>query len=417
MKRPSKNSAFFILALGFAATLHAQPGSGIRLGEQTLLVPNLSLSYNYNDNVGIRRRALTEEGDVPIDTNLSDTYYRYTASLRLTRLTDTRRLHLTGWYGQDYYQDYTSLNGENYGTSAHLVWVPKNDRTTVDINASYEHTVDRIGSEDLNLGTNPLQEVENISDRVERDLTKATVKLDQELIHRLGAALIFAYDNTDYTEEFYNDRTSYDYIAELNYEYSAKSHPYLRGGYGVDDDDGFEDNATKPFILAGLRYTATDKLRFDIGAGYETYTRTPTESEELKDSGLKYHLDVNYRASAKSSFRLSGRNGFDSVSTSNSSSRRENAVVLTYRHQTTRKLNQSLVFSWREDDYLSPILVQGQEVDDLRETLRYQYALDYQTVRPWLSLFGKVSYEDGSSKIPGDNYNETEVSVGAQLRY
>jgi hypothetical protein len=408
---------FIFLLVGSTTMLPAQPGSGIRLGEQTLLVPSLSLSYNYNDNVAIRSLALSTEGGEILNTNNSDTYYSYLASLNLTRLANTRRLTLSGWYGQDAYQDYADLDGENYGGSGTLNWYPLNGSTKIDLSGRYEHAVDRAGSENLDLGTNPLRDVENISERVERDLTNARFQIDQQLVNRLNGAFIFGYDNVDYQEEVYFDRTSYDYIGELNFQASEKSQPYLRIGYVVDDDEGFEKDATKPYALAGLRHTATDKLRFDLGVGYETYTRTPLGSEELEDSALKYSLGANYQATAKSSFRLSARNGFDSVSNSASSSRRENAMVLTYRHQTTRRLNQSLVFSWREDDYLSPILLNGVEVDELKETLRYQYAMNYQTVRPWLSLFGKVDYEDGSSKIPGDNYNETEVSLGLKLQY
>ncbi len=410
-----------ICAMGVSSHVMAQPGNGIRIGEQTLLVPQLALSYNYNDNVAVRSRALSE-GDAPLDSNESDTYYSYKASLALTRVNDNRRLNLNGWYGQDAYQDYSDLDGETYGVGGAFNWTRPGASTTVEITGKYEHAVDRAGSDGLDLGTNPLQDVENISDRVERDMTRAGLKVNQDLINRLGGAFIFTYYDTAYVEEEYNDRTSYDYIVELNHQLSDKSQPYLRAGIGIDQDEGFEDDATKPFVLGGLRYTATEKLRFDFGVGYETYTRTPipaegSESVELEDSGLKYTLNANYKATAKSSFRLSGRNGYDSISNTNSSSRRENAVVLSYRHQTTRRVNQSLVFSWREDDYLSPILVSGEEVDEVKETIRYQYAINYQTVRPWLSLFGNVSYEDGNSNIPNDSYNETEVSLGAQLRY
>ncbi|MDF3129913.1 outer membrane beta-barrel protein [Kiritimatiellaeota bacterium B1221] len=405
-----------LCALNFSSSASAQPGSGIRIGEQTLLVPQLALSYNYNDNVAVRSRALSE-GDVPLNAKQSDTYYSYNASLALTRMTDNRRLRLNGWYGQDAYQDYSDLDGDTYGVGGAFNWTRPGASTTVEVTGKYEHAVDRAGSDGLDLGTNPLLDVENISDRVERDMTRATVNINQDLMNRLGAAFIFSYYDTAYIEELYNDRTSYDYIVELNHQLSDKSKPYLRAGIGIDEDEGFEDDATKPFVLGGIRYTATEKLRFDLGAGYETYTRTPIGNEELEDSGVKYTLNANYKATAKSSIRVSGRNGYDSISNTSSSSRRENAVVLSYRHQTTRRFNQNLVLSWREDDYLSPIMVSGEEIDEVKETIRYQYKINYQTVRPWLSLFGNVSYEDGSSKIPNESYNETEVSLGAQLRY
>ncbi|WFB37376.1 outer membrane beta-barrel protein [Kiritimatiellota bacterium B12222] len=413
---PLRTSLLCTCLMTLSGAAFAQPGSGIRLGEQTLLVPKLDVSYNYNSNVNLRGRSLGID-DEPLDQPESDTYYNYSASLSLSRATANHRLNLVGWYSQDFYQTYKDLDGENYGVGGGYLWTRPNQSTTLALNAQYQHAVDRAGSEDLDLGTNTAGFIENASDRVERDITTADVVLDQNLINNLGSSFIFGYYDTNYLEQGYYDRASYEYIIELNYRLSDKTQPYLRLGYGIDDDQGFEDPAEKPFILGGVRYTATDKLRFDVGIGYETYTRTPLESEELENSNVKYTLSAYYTATAKSTLRLSAHNGYDSVSYDGSSSRLENVAALLYRHQTSRRINQTLLLSWRQDDYLSPILSEGVEYDELKETTRIQYVFNYQTVRPWLNLFANASYEDGQSKIPGDSYDETIVGLGASLRY
>jgi hypothetical protein len=141
----------------------------------------------------------------------------------------------------------------------------------------------------------------------------------------------------------------------------------------------------------------------------------PGESES--DSGFKYNLRITYLATSKSSFFLNGRNGFNSGGQGARTAREENAVSLSYRHETTKTINQSLTISWREDDYLDPNIVNGEEINELKETIRYQYVFNYQTQQPWLSLFANASYEDGNSKLPEQSYHQTELSAGARIRY
>jgi hypothetical protein len=417
-------------------SLFAQPGSGVRVGEGTVLIPRLRLSYNYDDNVNLRRRATGEgEADV-LDENTSDTFYEYLASLELKRFVGNRQLRANAWYGQDFYQSFSDLDSEKYGASAGYFWARPGGRTSLDLSALYEYAVDRAGSTEDGLeGTNNiLRDFETVSERVVRDVYSFNAVLDHKLMTDLGTALIFGYYETDYEESIFNDRTSFDYEAELNYRLSDKTQPYFRIGLGIDEDEGFVDDAEKPFYLFGIRYTLTEKTRIDLAVGYQEYTRTPfnrtfttgpdgevienrTPGEELTDDGIKYTANMYYNATSKTTFILRGRNGYDSVASSTASSRQENSVSLVAAHQTTRNIKQSFIVNWREDDYLSPITSNGIEYDELKETLRYQYRLNYQTVRPWLSFFGTVSYEDGSSNIPGEDYTQTLLSLGATLQY
>lgn len=414
-----------ILTSGLTTSAIAQPGSGIRLGNQTILVPKLTGAANYDDNVNLRRRALSDEGGEILEENESDTFLSYSAMLSLTRLVGNRRLTASAWYGESTYDEYSQLNGENYGARGEYFWTRPGGRTTFGASGGYEHAVDRSGGESADFGSNTDQEIENVSERVERDIAKASVTINQELTSDLGSSFVLGYEDVAYVEEDFNDRTSYDYVLELNHQFSEKTQPYARLGLGIDDDEGFEGNAEKPFYLLGVRYTATDKLRIDVAIGYQTYSRTridrdpldEIDNNDIEDSGLKYTLNIAYQATVKSSFRINGKNGYDSVASSSSTSRRENNVSLSYRHQTTRRINQSLLVSWRKDDYLTPITVGDGEIDELKETVRYQYSFNYQTGKPWLNLFAKVSYEDGSSKFPGDSYDQTEVAVGVTARY
>ena len=99
-------------------------------------------------------------------------------------------------------------------------------------------------------------------------------------------------------------------------------------------------------------------------------------------------------------------------------SRQENSVSATGRHQTTHRINQSILVNWRKDEYFTDIATDDEEeFIEVKDTYRYEYRIDYSTRRPWMSLFGTINYEDGSSRFETENYHQLQVSLGAKLRY
>ncbi|MCC5843116.1 MAG: outer membrane beta-barrel protein [Verrucomicrobia bacterium] len=415
----------------FATSLAcAQPGSGIRIGEQTVITPEVSASVNYNDNVNLRRRALSEGGEV-LNNNDSDRFLNTQVSLAFRHWTDQTQWNARAWYGERRYDEQSNLDRDTYGASAGLFWVSPAATRDLSWNASFQRAVDRTELTGVAVDTESSEELDNVSERVERDEIRSSLALGQQLTTSVRGTASYSLTDIEYKEEQFNNRTSHLFTGELSYQFSDKTSPYFRVGLGLDDDEGLDGNAERPFYLAGIRYRPTDKLFIDVAVGYETYTRTPlvfepnfeeqrmerVPGDELKNSGLKYTANIRYAATTKTRVTLSARNGFSAGSSQGSSSREETALSAALSHQTTSQLSQRISISWREDDYLTPLTVQGEDVNELKETLWYQYRLDYQTVRPWLSLFANLSYEDGSSRIPGDNYTEMQITAGARARY
>lgn len=401
--------------------LMAQPGSGIRLGEQSLIVPSLTASYNYNSNVNIRERALDEGGE-DLDDEDSDSFLSTGARLSLQHWNASTRLTGTMWFNKQTYFDRDELDSETYGVEATHFWTRPNGDTTFQTQASYQRAVDRSErSEDFVGDLEPSPELESISERVERDEFRAFLQLDQRLMTDLRGVLSYAYNNFEYNLERFNDRGSHTPQVELNHQWTAKTQPYAKAGVNYTEDEGFEDTAENPFYLLGVRYAPTPKLNFDVAAGYETYRRTPDEGvnagKELEDSNIKWTARINYDITRKTRATLSGRTGFDSVASPGSSSREEISVSLALNHQTTTQISQRVSVAWREDEYLSAFPARGTTFDETKETLLFLYRVDYQTVRPWLSLFAQAGYEDGSSRIPGDSFTQTEIRLGATARY
>jgi len=413
--------AVSLFLLAAVPPLLAQPGSGIRVGQQTLLIPELSLSMNHNDNIRLRERALDQGGE-DLEDSESDTFLNAQTTLFLRHWSDSSQINGKAWFNTQNYNDNRDLDENTYGGDLSYFWARADARTTVKTDVSFQRAVDRTETNDdfiADIDTSP--ELENVAERVERDERRGTITIDQHLMTDVRGEFTYGVTAIDYDHERYNDRTSHSGQLEINYTLSEKTQPYGRMGIGIDDDDGFEDPAEKPFYLVGVRHAPTPKLDFDVAVGYETYTRTPNEGvdegKKLEDSSIKWTARVNYAATKKTRATLSGRTGYNSVASPGSSSREESSISLLVDHQTTRQASQRVTIAWREDDYLSPFPARGQLYDEKKETLLYQYRIDYQTVRPWLSLFGQVAYEDGSSRIPGDSYTETEITLGVKLRY
>jgi len=431
MKTKTKILLGIILGMGMQPGF-AQPGMGIRVGEQTVLTPEVDVSFNHNNNVNLRRRAVDDPAGDVLDRRDSDWFLNTHATLSLRHWVARTQIQARSWFGARRYDKNDILDRDTYGASAGLFWTNPAASTNLNLDISYQRAVDRTESVERLVGeAGDADEFENISERVERDEFRALVNLGHQVSHNLRGSLAYQLTDIDYKLDRLNDRTNHVISAELSRQMTDKTSPYVRGGIGLDDDEGFDGYAEKPFILFGVRHRATDKLNLDLAVGYESYTRTPYEfepdqdgnianrapGEELKDSSLKYTASVTYAATAKTRLSLRARNGYGSVATRNNSSREESSVSLALHHQTTPQLSQRLTASWREDDYLNPIMAKGEEVDERKETLWFQYNVNYQTVRPWLSLFGTVSYEDGSSRIPGDSYTETQITLGARARY
>jgi hypothetical protein len=427
-----------LLSLSCATFLTAQPGSGIRLDDFTTLTPKVNVSINYDDNINLRQRALAIETD-SLSDNESDTFFEYLFSLALNRRVNNKALTASAYVGQELYQDFSELDSEKYGASLGYLWASSSGKTTVDVSGSYQFTIDETATNEetgLAAGQETLENFEDVSSRVERDILTASLALNQEIGTDLGTALRFGLNDTDYAEERFNDRTATDYEAELNYQVSPKTEIFGTVGYKTEDDEGFAEDSENPFVLAGARYSPTTKSKINAAVGYESYTITPlvttstrqpngeitTETgagEEQDDDGMKFRISAVYSMNPKTTLVLTGRNGYASQGTENSRPKRETAAVVSLRHRTTEQFSQRLGVTWREDDFIEPITIDEVEYDETRDTVSYFYSFTYRTARPWLTFFGRVSYEDGTSNLPDsrNEFDQTRASLGARLRY
>jgi hypothetical protein len=403
----------------------AQPGSGIWVGDNTVLLPEIQGSAGYNDNVNLRRRALGVGGE-DLNRKESDSFFEGRLSLGLRHLGDMGQYNARGWISAKRYDENSELDGDTFGASLGFLWLPREIDLNASLNVSYEQATDRseLADDAAQQGAgNP--EFENVAERVERDQLRVSGSLTRQLTHRLRTTAGFSILDVDYADERFNDRTSQLYQVELAYALTDFTAPYLRAGLGRDRDQGFADTAERNLVLFGFRYNPADAIQLDLAAGYESFRRTPYLSgsggraagEEEKDSQLKFQGILLYTLNHQTRISLSAMNGYGSVASARGNAREELSATVSLSHQTTPQIGQRVSVSWREDSYLAPLFSNGESFDEVKETLWYQYRIDYQTVRPWLSLFANLSYEDGSSKIPNNDYTETQILIGLTARY
>lgn len=401
--------------------LMAQPGGGINVGQQTLFVPSVTASYLYDDNISIRERALDKGGD-RLDDGDSDSSISTGVNLSMQHWNASTRVSAAAWYHTLRFSDRDELDDETYGVEGTAFWSRSTGDTTLKLIGSMQRAIERSQrAEDFTADLEQSRELENIGERVKRDETRAQMELNQRLITDVRGVFSYAYADYEYNLERYNDRSTHTPLMELNYQWTPKTQPYAKVGVVFTDDDGFEKSAENLFYLLGVRYSPTPKLDMDVAGGYENYKRTPSEGEDagktVDDSNIKWTARMNYALTRKTRATLSGRTGFGSVASPGSSSREETSVSFSLNHRLSNQLSHRASVAWRHDDYISAFPARGTTYDETKETLYYQYRIDYQTVRPWLSVFGQVGHEDGSSKIPGDSYTQNEIRLGVTARY
>lgn len=424
-------SLLWLMMIPFSMnTAIAQLGSGVQLGPDTVLSPSASGNISYNDNLNLQRRALSRPQE-EFSRSESDVYLEGVLSLSLSHRSEQTRYNVRTWYSERQYQDFSELNRDAYGASASWLWTAPHERTSVDGSISFQRAVDRLESiEEVNPQVDIL-EFESAVDRVKRDVFRLRLNLDQQILQSLRASLSYVMRETEYTDERFNNSADQVFTGRLGYDLTPKTRPYLLAGLRLEDNEGLDGYGENPFAQAGVRYIFTDKINFDGNIGFERFIRTPlvrdrdpetgeirrVPGEELEDEGIKYALFINYAATEKSFFRLGARRGFGSLSNNSTNAREETILSARFTHRTTDRLQQTISLVFQQNDYDDLFTIGEEEIDEVSETYTIQYGMNYQTVRPWMSFFALLSYEDNASDLPNQSYTETQITAGITLTY
>ncbi len=409
MNKKQLLSALFVVG---GLQLAAQPGSGIKTGANTVWIPEVELSANYSDNIDTRASSVGEAATG------EDSYFESLFALTLRHMGgENNQVYGRGFWSYQAYQDNSELDAPEYGVTLGTVVSSRSGRSTVKLEGLAQHAVDdsitraSFGEEDASL-----EPLEAAVDRVKRDEFGGYAFYDQAISRLLGIALKYGYTDVDYEQDFNQDKILQDFSVQLYHQSTPKVRSYLETEYNIEENDSLRDDANTIAALGGFIYEVTSKVNLDLAVGFEQYDRKELVGEDFDENGFKFRLTGTWFPTPKLIVSASGDNGFESGASAGSA-RETTGLVASVIHQSSQELSQTLMASYTLDDYLADVTTPEGLIDEETETLYFLYRLDYTTPKSWLKLFFTASYEDGSSEIPNNSYNTTEVGIGLSASY
>ncbi|MFT5499654.1 MAG: hypothetical protein ACI9TH_005071 [Kiritimatiellia bacterium] len=400
------------ILMGCATMSFAGPGDGIRFDKLTLH-PFVEGSVNYDSNVGLTQRSELEAATIDQNEE-SETYMQLRYGLEFEYQRDMRKLSGTAYGYNRYYQDFDLDNsglGQNLSFSGGTP-----ERLAFTITEGYFRVQD-YSTQPLDAG-GPSGNLlaEDRTDRIKRDLLNVGLNLKRQLSAKLGLGGGYAYSMTDYDDARAFDADTQTYSADLSWDTTAKTAAFVTGSLGLEDSDALDQHdGESTSALVGVRSTATEKISYNLGVGYIGYKVDGLEGVDI--DGLNYALGLGWKISAKTSLNASANKSFSASSFAQNNAREVQMAQVGLSYRATDALGLGLAFSVRQDDFVNPVIVPEGPVDESRTTQAINFTANYAPPGRWYRLFGSAGYEDSTSEIIGEDYEQVRVSAGVNLVY
>lgn len=425
---------------------------------RSVLSPYLDLSVTHDSNAGVSggRRSL----DAPDEE--SDEFLEYRVGLTLVHLRERQTLGAEAWYYDRLYNQFGELDEDGYGQSISATALIGEDNTLTAFQR-FERLTDSTRSTSTTPGLNPLTPEQDLTEdafeRSEREVFSAALIAAFGLGEDIDNQISYQYGQTEYTrgDERRTDDPEADganpedpgadllpsrllgsethaFGAETAHAVTDKSSVFLRGTYGLTDNDSYTETANQYTVLGGLKSRATAKVTYNVGVGYQRFQKDAEppdpdfpDSEpfgEIDEDGLSYDAAIVWAATPKTSISLSGNSSFESSSFATNNVRDVNRAQLGVTHRYSSKVSLRAALTYRIEDYSQPIVIQPEEpdeepllIDEERETVGGVISIAYAPPVQWYSLYANASYEDTSSNVPNLAYDQLRITAGLRVRY
>ncbi|MCF8055329.1 MAG: outer membrane beta-barrel protein [Desulfocapsa sp.] len=205
----------------------------------------------------------------------------------------------------------------------------------------------------------------------------------------------FLLSNNDTVDE-YMDRTDHSLSAFGAFNYSMKTSFFLQYQYITLDYDSaeYQDNE-QHHIYGGVHWISTEKLTFDLKAGYQQRDykdeRIETTFNSDDNSTVALELSSLYQFSMKTGVSLALSHKFEESDSSLALGKTVFAGDFTYHQELTERLQGILALGYENADY-NQMVDQPREDDlfEIRPSLQY-------TFREWLMTELAYSYRERDS--------------------
>lgn len=397
MNKPIGMTGILLWALAVSS---AWPGSRAQSGQLTVS-PYLDLNGVHDSNV--RHTAEQAEADFYLDSTLGVRagYTAFNLDGRALAFISARS------YASATNLDYT-VGGERLNLK-----LGDRDRLVTELSQSYRRLQDSEvdGSQQAD-GSIASDSVLDASARSRRDVSEVSAALGKDVTDKMEVDGWYRFTSLSYVDHWLMDITEHAVQVETAYRATDKSAMVLtmKGGQQEGDRD---DVAAQAYVVRlGMKTRSTDKIGLKGGVGVQSFDRSGRAAEAMS---LSYDGTAQWAATDKIMLQTGARNGtqLSSVYVDNGTDYQTLWLGGSYRFTPAMAVVANTIY--RKDDYLDPVIVEGQEVNRHDEGVTVRLHADYLAPARFLRVYAELSYQTVDSTVQG--YDETMAGLGMELRY
>ncbi len=374
-------------------------------GSNWRIAPNATVSATHDSNV--YRDPENEVDDIYYDgsVGLDASYGGTKGNMNFNGFAGTRS------YSEEDAKDF-DWGGENiqvgYGDREQLyMYAGEGYRRVEDVNRN-ELVVDTAG--DVSANTMLL----DVSTQFRRDIFQAALGIGKDITDKSEMDLGYVYDMVDYNDEDTSDMSGHIIRGETAHQLTDKSSGLIALEYGIQDADNASDQSDFVTARVGLKTKNTRKLSMKGSAGVESYNRPSGEDENIPS----VDLTAIWFATDKTQMVLGGRNGVQLSQVYADNAAEFMAVWLSIMSQMNEAMSVMAGVSYRSDDYIDKITVNGVEEDRSDKGVSANVKIAF--TPPALKharIFVEGYSESVGSNLDGYDYDDVRGTVGFSMQY
>jgi len=388
------------------------PGDGIHLGP-FVLQPSLDAIARYDSNVEL---TATNEQD--------DAFYQLRAGADLDCKTRTVILDASAFVLARRYWQIDDRDFESAGQSIQTA-VGNADVLLVKLTQGYRRIED---VEDYGLTDSadsvvalPAQSSVHSQDRAfrtRRDLSDVGIQGLRDLTDDLDLLIGYDYRGEDYEIEEFYDNERHEGRVESSLQLTDKTRGMLELRYGEEGNDSFPENAKFWSGRLGFKLQGTDKVTFSGKFGIEHYDRTDEEALNDTEQGIfSFDVESRWDATDKLTIHISGRNGFRSAVQYENMVDQFTVGSIGAAYSMTEATTVGLSASYRKDEYQEPLFADDLQIDRKDDSFSGVLRAHHEVPGSFLAYYADITYRTVNSTIPGQEYDQFWLGLGATLRY
>ncbi len=366
---------------------HSVAAPFMAVGSSAEIFVTATAGIEFNDNVTLGNDYIGQGQTAPSNPVLDETVFRFAPGLSYefgkNALLSGRIAYVETF---ESYSDSSNLDSALSDVSFDARHSDGNSTTTA--KASFKQL--NQNSVDQRAPTLSRRDVFNFGGEHEMDLTaKSSIQFG------------FDYDDTDYAQTTFSDRTRTEIPVRYFWDFTEKVDLSLSLRYRETDTDTAGTSSDDMFYAIGARGEFTPKLSGFFRVGFTD--RNVQTGADRSTIGLTSNFTYNYSSKTQLTFGVSNDFG-----TSGTGESQENFdTFIGFRSNIRPEFALTSRISLREIDYFAKAadtFVQG--------SIGGEY-----TVNEYFQIHGRFNYQDNASGTVGGDFDNTVFSLSAKLRY